>query len=129
MNSMEQFLASLSGNAPEPQRISPDLEIANLRNVFEHLIEGKAGPRFEPGQILRHRFPSLCSSRFGEGQAIFLRYLSKPICGLNYVTSAEELTGFKASREYDCIMGFLEQGADEPIFVTYLQDSREWRAA
>lgn len=129
MNSMEQFLASLSGNAPEPQRLSPDLEIANLRNVFEHLIEGKAGPRFEPGQILRHRFPSLCSSRFGDGHAIFIRYLSKPICGLDYAKTAEELAGFKASREYDCIMGFLDQETPEVVFITYLQDSREWRSA
>lgn len=129
MNSMEQFLASLSGNAPEPQRLSPDLEIANLRNVFEHLAEGAAAPRFEPGQILRHRFPSLSTSRFGEGHAIFIRYLSKPICGLDYAKTAEELTGFKASREYDCIIGFLEQETPEAVFVTYLQDSREWRAA
>lgn len=129
MNSMEQFLASLSGNAPTPQRLSPDLEIANLRNVFEHLIEGKAGPRFEPGQILRHRFPSLSISRFGKGQGIFIRYLSKPSCGLDYAKTTEELTGFKASREYDCIMGFLEQETPEAVFVTYLQDSREWRSA
>lgn len=129
MNSMEQFLASLSGNAPEPRRLSPDLEIANLRNVFEHLIEGEAAPRFEPGMILRHRFPSLCSSRFGDGHAIFIRYLSKPICGLDYAKTSKELTGFRASREYDCIIGFLEQETPEAVFVTHLQDSREWRAA
>lgn len=127
MNSMEQFLASLSGNAPEPQRLSPDLEIANLRNVFEHLIEGEAGPRFEPGQILRHRFPSLSSSRFGDGHAIFIRYLNKSIAACEYIASSEEISSFKATHECDCIMGFLEQ--PEMFFVTYFQDSREWRSA
>lgn len=127
MNGMEQFLAALNGNEPAKDRISPELEAANLRNVFEHLVEGEAAPRFKPGMLLRHRFPTLSLSRFGEGRAIFLRYLDQPIAALNYIASSEEVSSYKASREYDCILGFLEQ--PEMVFVTYFQDSREWRPA
>ena len=88
-------LARLVGDEPpdETSNLTDFQIIERLRSIHELIGETT---HFEPGQIVRHKFPDLANSKAAMTPGIFVRYLDKPVVVADHPEAFEEVTEWAA---------------------------------
>ena len=105
-------LARLAGeeSAAKAPNLTDFQIIERLRSIHE--LTGET-THFEPGQIVRHKFPDLANSDAAKTPGIFVRYLDKPVVVADHPEAFDDITDWASmliACQYDCVVGVVLNG-------------------
>lgn len=99
-----------------------DLQVlTRLREVAALTAERHS---FVPGQVIRHKFPSLTPFAGGAKPHIFRRYLESPLRAQDYITEIGDLGSGLAPVVLDCVV--LGMSRSEEAVCEWFQASADW---
>jgi len=120
MNLAELFAKAATDRDDEPN-LTDAQTVTRLQEIFALRAETVT---LTPGQVILHKYPSMANTKDAEKPAIFVRYLDKPIMGIEMpANSAENQGDFKMALTQDCVVLFVSHGRA----VEFLQDSRDYK--
>lgn len=117
-------IMELYGEEPHDKsgELTPDQVELRLTEYFAQVYAEGTVERFEPGQLIWLKNPSLAPKRVTDRPIPFLGYLAEPV---DWSTRARIDGGFAAARVSDCRV--LVLGVPNRVFCE-LEDSREYTA-
>lgn len=101
--------------------LTDEQQIIRLQEFFAQVYEHEP-ERFEPGQIIWQKNPSLSTTKICGHPTAFIEYLDKPVFGTDVIRDPSDLRAIGSGCRCDCRIGIIWQGC----FCVYLMDSREY---
>lgn len=113
---LAQLLAAKDDDSPG---LTDEQIITRLSEYFA-LVHATEPERFEPGQIVWHKYPAMAYSRDAGKPNIFLGYLDAPIRGVDLAREPGDLGSMQSAMVLDVRILAIQQDAVAP----FLADSR-----
>lgn len=119
MPSLADFLSAVSDDDDDSPKLT-DVQIIARLTEYHAQVFASEPERFEPGQIIWHKWPELADTREAEFPGIFIRYLDTPIHARDYIREPSDLGSTSAARTMDALRGCISEGC----FAVHFFDSR-----
>lgn len=131
IQSMEDLIRALSsgkegvGVIGGADGMSPQDRVSKTRKIVGLRHDPANHHVFAFGDVVRHKYPELCTQKSAENPCIFVRYLEEPVRGYDYVKDTQELHSNASTVVLDCVIAVIFDDGDAR-YCEYLLDSRDF---
>lgn len=118
---MNELEAIFGNPGEEPPSLTPEQQTIRLVEVAKLAEQSE---RFEPGDILEHKWPELATSKSSTSVTRFSHYLAEPLRASDFITEPGDLFNNSVTEVFDCVYSVILSGNHH---CTFFGDSSEWR--